>query len=113
MCKGTEGEINLMDFLSGIGNDMLPAFREKGLDITIVNSNDLTISTDVEKLERVIQNIISNSLKFMEKGGVRIDYGIDGRTFSLEIKDTGKGIPEKELPLIFNRFYRGESGLKD
>ncbi|MBI5205136.1 MAG: HAMP domain-containing histidine kinase [Nitrospirae bacterium] len=110
--KGQEAEINLKDFLSGIGNDMLPAFREKGLDITIVNSSGLTISTDVEKLERVIRNILSNSLKFTEKGGVSIEHGKDAKTFFIEIKDTGKGIPEKELPLIFNRFYRGESGTE-
>ena len=110
--KGQEADINLNEFLSEIGNDMLPAFREKGLDITILNSNDLTISTDVEKLERVIRNILSNSLKFTEKGGVSIEHGKAGKTFFIEIKDTGKGIPEKELPLIFNRFYRGESGTE-
>ena len=110
--KGQEADINLNEFLSEIGNDMLPAFRGKGLDITIVNSNDLTISTDVEKLERVIRNILSNSLKFTEKGGVSIEHGKAGKTFFIEIKDTGKGIPEKELPLIFNRFYRGESGTE-
>lgn len=110
--KGQEAEINLNEFLSEIGNDMLPVFREKGLDITVVTSNGLTISTDVEKLERVIRNILSNSLKFTEKGGVSIEYGKAGKTFFIEIKDTGKGIPEKELPLISNRFYRGESGTE-
>ena len=55
---------------------------KSGLDITIVNSNDLTISTDVEKLGRVIRNILSNSLKFTEKGGVSIEHGKAGKTFS-------------------------------
>ena len=86
---------------------MLPAFKQKGLDIKILRANGLFISTDIEKLERITRNIISNSLKFTEKGGVSIDYGTEGEMFFVEIRDSGKGIPENDIPLIFNRFYKG------
>ncbi|MBI3377697.1 MAG: HAMP domain-containing histidine kinase [Nitrospirae bacterium] len=105
--KGETAEINLMEFLSGICDEMLPAFKQKGLGIKILRADGLLISTDIEKLERITRNIISNSLKFMEKGGVRIDYGTEGEMFFIEIRDSGRGIPENEIPLIFNRFYRG------
>lgn len=105
--KGETVEINLSDFLSGICNEMLPAFKQKGLDIKILKADGLFISTDIEKLERITRNIISNSLKFTEKGGVSIDYGAEGEMFFIEIRDSGRGMPENEIPLIFNRFYKG------
>ncbi|RJQ40304.1 MAG: sensor histidine kinase [Nitrospiraceae bacterium] len=105
--KGETAEINLREFLSGICDEMLPAFKQKGLDIKILKSNGLFISTDIEKLERIIRNILSNSLKFTEKGGVHIDYGAEEEMFFIEIRDSGRGIPENDIPLIFNRFYRG------
>ena len=105
--KGETAEINLGEFLSGICDEMLPAFKQKGLDIKILRADDLFISTDIEKLERITRNIISNSLKFTEKGGVSIDYGTEGEIFFIEITDSGRGIPGNEMPLIFNRFYKG------
>lgn len=106
--RGETAEINLGEFLSGLAKEMSPSFKEKGLDINISKKDDLIIITDIEKLDKIIRNIISNSLKFTEKGGVWIDYGITGNNFFVEIKDSGKGIPESEIPLIFNRFYRIE-----
>jgi len=105
--KGETVEINLREFLSEICDEMLPAFKKKGLDIKILNKDDIFISADIEKLERIIRNIISNSLKFTDKGGIEIDYGTEAEMFFVGIKDTGRGIPEDELPLIFNRFYKG------
>ena len=105
--KGETVEINLMEFLTGICNEMLPAFKQKGLTIKILRANGLLISTDIEKLGRITRNIISNSLKFTEKGGVSIEYGTEGEMFFIEIRDSGRGMPENEIPLIFNRFYRG------
>lgn len=109
--KGETTEISLKEFLSELAEEMRPAFTEKGLDINISNKDDLIIIADVEKLEKIILNIISNSLKFTEKGGVWIDYGIAENNFFVEIKDSGKGIPENKIPLIFNRFYRVENQI--
>ena len=104
--KGEMEEINLKEFLTELSEELRPAFKEKRLDITITKEDDLTVIADIEKLEKIIRNIISNSLKFTEKGGVWIDYGIVENNFYIEIRDSGKGIPEKEMPHIFDRFYR-------
>ena len=88
-------------------------FRSREIYLKIADKPDLMVTADVEKLERVLRNIISNALKFTENGGVLIDYGAEGNRFFIETKDTGRGIPEDELPFTFNRFYRLEaSGIE-
>lgn len=103
-----EETVNLKELLSGIMVDLKPLFHEKNLEIKILDDKDLVVVTDVEKLERIIRNIVANALKFTEKGHVSIHYGTDKKMFFIEIKDTGKGIPEEEIPHIFNRFYKVE-----
>ncbi|MFZ6006207.1 MAG: HAMP domain-containing sensor histidine kinase [Nitrospirota bacterium] len=106
--RGEVAEVNLKEFISELSEELRPAFKEKRLDITIAKEDDLMVVTDIEKLEKIIRNIISNSLKFTEKGGVWIDYGTEESDFYIEIRDSGRGIPENEMPHIFDRFYRIE-----
>ena len=106
-------EINLKEFIEGMADELLPAFRDKGLELRVCEGKDLLVVADVDKLERIVRNIASNALKYTAEGGATVCYGserVRGKsTFFIEIKDSGKGIPGKELPLIFNRFYRGAS----
>lgn len=106
--KVEETSINLKVFLSGLIREMHPAFEGKGVKIELIRGDDLFVVSDVGKLEKIIRNIISNALKFTEKGGVWVDYGISENDFFVEIRDSGRGIPEEELPLIFDRYYRLE-----
>ncbi|MBZ0157036.1 MAG: HAMP domain-containing histidine kinase [Alphaproteobacteria bacterium] len=106
--KGEKVEVDMGEFLSGLADEMRPLFREKGLSLTTAARERALIVADVEKLERIVRNILSNALKYTEKGGVQIDYGKQGDDFFVEVSDSGRGIPEQEIPLIFNRFYRVE-----
>lgn len=107
--KGEYREINLKDFLKGIEYAMEPLFHEKGLVVSVADRGVPDVTTDVDKLERILKNILSNSLKYTERGGVWIDYGMEETGFFVEVRDSGAGIPEDELPKVFMRFYRGRS----
>ncbi len=70
-----------------------------------------TVVADPEQLRRVINNIIGNSVKYMDKpeGRIEIRSFEDGNFIRLEIEDNAAGISEADLPHIFERFYRADS----
>jgi two-component system phosphate regulon sensor histidine kinase PhoR len=111
--QGEYSRINLKEFLRGLESSMEPIFHEKGLRFSVAERGGMDVVADLDKLERILKNVISNSLKYTQKGGVRVDYGRDDREFFVEVRDTGMGIPEDEIPKIFKRFYRGRGTSDD
>lgn len=77
--------------------------------IHLESAHPLTIHTDPELLKRVIQNILSNCLRYAEHE-ILIRMSTDGNSLILLIQDDGPGFPEKDLPHIFERFYKGNGG---
>ncbi len=61
---------------------------------------------DREMWEKVVLNLLSNALKFTFSGDIRVSLVDVGDAFELKVQDTGEGIPESELPRIFERFHR-------
>ncbi len=69
----------------------------------------LQLSLDVEKLKKVLNNLLSNAFKFTSNGeSVKVSVKDQGNHILLEVKDTGRGIPPSDLPHIFNRFYQSK-----
>lgn len=77
--------------------------------IHLESAHPLTIHTDPELLKRVIQNILSNCLRYAEHE-ILIRMSTDGNSLILLIQDDGPGFPEKDPPHIFERFYKGNGG---
>ncbi len=78
-------------------------------DVLFPNPNDgITImKTDRDKLESIVENLISNAIKYTPEGGkIIVSYDIKDNSLELNIKDTGEGIPQESLQNIFNRYYR-------
>jgi len=83
-----------------------PQFKEKKLKTEIkVLSKIPSISGDPFKLEQMFLNIIDNAVKYTQKGKITISLKKEDKDLSVEIEDTGIGIPEGYLPRIFERFY--------
>ena len=87
-----------------------PAAEDKGIELnTNLSEEPLQVSGDKTALQRVIANLLDNAIKFTERGGkVTLTTKKEEADLILEIRDTGVGILPKELPHIFDRFYRGD-----
>ena len=98
--------INLTNFSKKIINQYSEDAAELGLKLDFKSkiSKDLYISTDPRLLERVLRNLISNALKFTDKGGVRLRLKSTTNSIILSVIDTGKGIPNKLQEIIFEEF---------
>lgn len=67
----------------------------------------LRMAVDVEKMERVVFNLVSNAFKYTpDNGSITVDCASDGKTLTLKVADTGEGISERDLGNIFDRFYQ-------
>lgn len=70
---------------------------------------DIVVTADRDKIRTVLDNLLSNSVKFTPKGGViTVRANKTARSFVLEFADTGPGIPEDEGPRIFEAFFQGQ-----
>ena len=86
------------------------ALKEKGVTLTFRTSKDhIEMLYDEDKISKVITNLLSNAIKYTEEGGrVNVDLTLDGGEAIIKVSDNGKGIPDKEKPHLFDRFWQGE-----
>ena len=83
-----------------------PRAQEKHLELSFVHDGTPTVYGDAGLLRQLIANLIDNAIKFTERGRVAVRVGSDPGRAWVEVTDNGPGIPEEELPHIFERFYR-------
>lgn len=101
------------DYFDDCAEDLAMELEARGIEFGYFNyvESDVKIIADVEQLKRVINNIVSNSEKYMDKEHGKINLRVKdvGDFVQIELEDNGKGIGAKELPHIFDRFYRADA----
>jgi signal transduction histidine kinase len=101
--------VDLATLTGGVAGSFQSLFDEAGLRLTIdCPALPEPVYVDAAQWEKVVMNLVSNAFKFTFEGDVSVSMKVAGERVELVVKDSGTGIPEQELPKIFERFHRVE-----
>ena len=113
--SGSEGEITLKheiieleDFIENVLTSFQSRVEEKSVNIRVSSDDDsILLKIDFNSFRQIIVNLVDNALKYSPPGGnVLISLRQSEEMISISIGDSGPGIPERDLPHIWDRFYR-------
>lgn len=102
----------LADLMERIVNNNRPHAAKKGIALE-AGCRDLTVHSDPKLLERVIENFVSNAIRYTECGTVSIDCLPEGNRVVISVLDTGVGIAPKDLESIFDEYYQINNPSRD
>ncbi|AQU78365.1 MULTISPECIES: HAMP domain-containing sensor histidine kinase [Planococcus] len=102
-------DVSIVELLTSIAVLVKPAFDDQEIELSVNCEEDVPASIDPERIQQVLLNILDNARKHSFAGGrVTIECRQEAGDITICITDEGQGIPEEELPFVFDRLYRVE-----
>jgi signal transduction histidine kinase len=99
-------DVSLEQLFSSLKSDFQPLAAQKGLKLKF-HSGNAVVRSDRTLLRRILQNIVSNAIRYTRAGGVLIGIRHRGDMIRIDVVDTGCGIPEDQHEAVFEEFHRG------
>ena len=103
--RPSKSDFAVNEVFNSVATDLLRPLEEKGLQWRVVPSG-LVARSDKRMLEEMIRNLLSNAIRYTDRGKILLGCRRAGDKIRIEVWDTGIGIPGGELPHIFDEYYR-------
>jgi signal transduction histidine kinase/CheY-like chemotaxis protein len=104
-------EFSLSEIFESLAGDFIAPVQEKGLRLRIVRS-ELIVRSDRRMLAEMIRNLLSNAVRYTDRGRILLGCRRAGDNVHIEVWDSGVGITEHQLPHIFHEYYQGTDGAE-
>lgn len=99
--------ININELAEIILKRLRPIARKNNVELTLISKREVIAEVDEVKMSLILTNLIENAIKYNhEQGKVEVTVDADHQFFTVQVADTGIGIPEESMELIYERFYR-------
>ena len=109
--RAAVGHCDVGDVLDMLLKDMQPLAQANEVKLTCQKTGNLELTATTEKIYRLLANLVENGIKYNRPGGsVTVEAQGDGKVLTIQIRDTGIGIPPEHQERIFERFYRVDTG---
>ena len=97
---------NIADVIRDVRITLGPAALEQGLMLNVETPGSITVTSDERRIKQIIMNLVSNAIKFTDKGGVDLTVEQKGTVVEVRVRDTGIGIGKDDLGKLFRPFSR-------
>ena len=105
MMNPKKESLDIQDLLKNVMETLAPAAREKGLELSFQSEVD-RIPADPKLLQRVMMNLVSNAIKFTDRGFVRMKAFQDEKAYYIAVQDSGIGISEEDIKGLFQKYHQ-------
>jgi PAS domain S-box-containing protein len=115
LVKTVKNEMSLNRTLKSLCNQFIPKANDKKIKLVCdsgLSDSDALILSDSTKLTQILSNLLSNALKFTDKGNIKMSYSLKDSFLEFCVSDTGIGISPEHFERIFDRFYQVSNAME-